>query len=1202
MTQDKQSKDTLDDSRLSSTTRSVSSCQASSSSSVDSDEIPGCQWVEVFRSRLPRHVTGNTPTAPEEITPVNAYLVQESRMQELEEELLEERRFRQQIVQAEVIGIAQDCDSSAGISSVSFSLDTRMSSRSGSHHELDFANISLYGRDNHVKTLGEAFGKLLYGSDDQKKSLVMIGGSSGTGKTALANSLEVSTRDSDAIFVMGKFDLNDTNQPYNGVKDALDQLCHEVLCLDGKRSVACQADEESGIPLLPLGSLRMKLRENLASEIGLLSRIIPSLRTLVGANLFAGTDDSVGVSAASERLKYAFCRFMQIVTEYAPIVFVCDDLQWVDKASMDLIKAWLDDDAVSSLMIVGCYRDNEVDESHLLGALTKAIESETRERMSVHNLRTENLAKLHINEMLSELLSSSAVATEELAQIVTQRTLGNPFFVTQYLISLCQTNLLSYNTDSRRWAWDEQVIREKSFVTENVVEFLKNKLNESCAAQRILPLAACLGAQFTLKNLRLVVNGMKNDNAIAGFHWQPESFSRDIAECKKDGFIVDCDQWNLRFAHDKIQEASLSLIPDDGLKEMRHKAGTILFCNTNNTELEGILFIVTNLINASQKLLVSPMDVVKLNLRAAEKANGMSAFSSAATYVRSGILHLPDVPYGEYCNLSLDLNSLGAEVEIALGNSDTMEFYYHQVVSSKYKYTMFEQIRVQKVMIDHVGQTGERTHEALQMCLDVLDSLGCKFPKSISGRCVRTMTSFIKMNVPSVQHVNMMDMMSDPVKIESFNMLNKLGTLSYLTDSTLIFLLSVIKMVQWTLRYGLHDHSPSAFNGMGMIFYHFLNDHKTGAIYSELAISMKNRIQQLTYKKSGRLPSSQARSTFTTTVFLSYWIKPVQGYSNALQEGYQQGLRVGDTESALWCKHLHACLIFASGKRLPEIGTLCSEVVSQSRVLKRFEVAAYSQLLWQTVLNLIDPKEGGSHLSGSAMDEEFILKSCQSWQSKLSENIFGSFTILLCALYSDYEKGAELAMKRQNRILKENPGVITGQSDPFFRGLCLYAAASTTTSGSRRKWKSYLRHANKVRKMLRSWVDRGNPNVVHHLKLLDAEHEACTGNRDVAIVLYEVACTVAKTSGFIQDAALAHERLVEYLLQTDDLSQQRGDVEHHLTEAISCYHDWGASAKVAWLLDKYSDILPMNCTFSPSSLSSLTMTGVPAHVDLPISA
>lgn len=1190
-------------------------------SSYDADAIPGARCVgrqdtDTY-SYYDGVAAGMVDAAPSEAAPVNAYLVQDGttpweyqaggqessrRLQELEEALREERRFREQIIQAQIVGTTSYENGYCPAARYSFSSSdiegsggARRQSATEDYHQnrhdatatatsktLEINKVGLCGRDGEVRLLGEVFANLLYGKNDEKrKSLVLIGGSSGTGKSALAGTLADPVGAANSFFVMGKSDLNQTDEPFTGIRNALNQLCSQILRLKNRKESidevirASARRQGDGLNRAPpsFGAIQTTIRQELESEIDLLSRMIPELRELVGYDLVTSElADDRGSSEASDRFKYAFCRFMKVVTTFVPVVFVCDDLQWADEASIHLLESWIVDEDIVDLMVVGCYRANEVDEGHLLTNLTEAahIRDST---VAFHNICVENLSVTDVNQMLAELFASQALATTEpLARVVHQKTLGNPFFLKQYLLSLHGDNLISYDGDKCTWVWNVDEIRAQSCVTDNVVTCLKAKMEESPIVSFVLPVAACLGAKFSLKNLKLVICKINNDGILRMFRGQEARFQEDILLCEKESFIENCCDGSFRFAHDKVQEAALSLVPSGILDAMQHEVGMILFNNLSDSELEDILFTVVNLVNAKpDSPQANPIELAKLNLRAAEKAKRLSAFASAAAYIRTGVVYLPDEFQETEKKLPLALYSLGAEAESAVGNEEAMDCYCQKALSQSNHYTTLELIRVHKVMIDNVGNTAGRAKEALSMCLDVLAALGCNFPKTSVGRAVRVIMSLMKVKgrggLPDLYDVrNHFPLMSDRVRIEAMNMLDKAVTFSYLADDPLVWGMVITRMARWTVRFGLAEASPIAFVGLGVVFLHILKDPKPGALCGELAVSSIDRLDYLMKLKSMGLCHSASRSSYTAISFLLYWIKPIQGYSNEMLEAYHWGMRLGDIESALWNKNFHACIKFASSKPLQSIRELYREVVSQADDLNKNEVGVFARFFWQATLNLIEPEEGGANLSGSVFHEEEIHKALKSWQGKVPKNVYDSLTNLLCAFFGDYVRGAELAIKRQDKFLNECPGTFLCQIDPFFRGICLYAAARRT------KGRSYLRHGNKVRKLLRSWVENGNPNVTHQLKILNAEHEACAGNREVAIVQYTIACTLASTGGFIQDAALAHERLLDFLLTAPHKSTP-AQIQHHLQESIRFYEEWGAHAKVGCLQRKYGDLL-----------------------------
>ena len=188
----------------------------------------------------------------------------------------------------------------------------------------------------------------------------------------------------------------------------------------------------------------------------------------------------------------------------------------------------------------------------------------------------------------------------------------------------------------------------------------------------------------------------------------------------------------------------------------------------------------------------------------------------------------------------------------------------------------------------------------------------------------------------------------------------------------------------------------------------------------------------------------------------------------------------------------------------------------------------------------------------------------QSKQQLLAFQIFKSY---LCVFFGDHEQGAALALKRGNRGVQDAHGLSVTMLDPFVRGMSLYAMARKT---SRRKYRA---EANKARFTLDKWVQRGNPNVVHQLKLLNAEKAALERGsgktiKDVS-ALYHEAVALAARGGFLQDAGLASERHADYLLHCQPPSStsenhriQEESAIHYMKEAVKYYSDFGAHRKV----------------------------------------
>ena len=84
-------------------------------------------------------------------------------------------------------------------------------------------------------------------------------------------------------------------------------------------------------------------------------------------------------------------------------------------------------------------------------------------------------------------------AARPLAELVHEKTGGNPFFAIQFLRALAEEGLLRFDSDTAAWLWDLERIRAKAY-TDNVVDLMVGKLKRlSGATQAALQQLACLG-------------------------------------------------------------------------------------------------------------------------------------------------------------------------------------------------------------------------------------------------------------------------------------------------------------------------------------------------------------------------------------------------------------------------------------------------------------------------------------------------------------------------------------------------------------------------------------------------------------------------------------------------------------------------------------------------------------------------------------
>src|SRR5205807_1421155 len=97
-----------------------------------------------------------------------------------------------------------------------------------------------------------------------------------------------------------------------------------------------------------------------------------------------------------------------------------------------------------------------------------------------------------LRRLIADALRCELERAAPLAQLVHDKTAGNPFFVIQFLHALAEGGLLTFDAGDAHWSWDLDRIHAKDY-TDNVVELMVGKLARLPAeTQTALQQLACL--------------------------------------------------------------------------------------------------------------------------------------------------------------------------------------------------------------------------------------------------------------------------------------------------------------------------------------------------------------------------------------------------------------------------------------------------------------------------------------------------------------------------------------------------------------------------------------------------------------------------------------------------------------------------------------------------------------------------------------
>jgi predicted ATPase len=522
--------------------------------------------------------------------------------------------------------------------------------------------------------------------------------------------------------------------------------------------------------------------------------------------------------------------------------------------------------------------------------------------------------------------------------------------------------------------------------------------------------------------------------------------------CVMEGILEHYRDDAYRWVHDKIHEAVLSLIDAHLLKSVQYRVGQVLVKHLPPEGIDPILFVTANLLNEGASTMRGDNPdremLAALNLRA-----GVTATS----YLAKGVDLLSRGHWTRQYGLSLELYSTAAEAEFCTGKFDRMKQLCDEILKLQDR-PLLDKRRAYNVLLDSLGAQ-DHMLEALDMCLQVLSLLGCQFPKRalklfVVAGFVRTEATMKRWTPAKVSEL---PPMTDATKIWAMTLLDKLVTYAYLEESDLLPL-AILKSLRWTIRYGVCELSPATYALVGLSLAAHLGDFHGGKIYAQHA---------LTLVESSKVKSRkvQSRTLFVTQAFVLHWTVPVQITKKPLLNGYQVGMAMGDTESAMWCIYFYLENSMHTGGSLESLAADLRVYSNQMKEFKQLKQLSSTLLLWQAILNLMGESENTYVLTGDAMDESEV-----AMQAQTNIHLFGALRrmqLYIAFYFGEYERVMELIRDTGiNYFEKVMPGIFGLCPLAFMNGIASFAMAAKT--GQRKYRKLGLKFTRKVK----GWIEK----------------------------------------------------------------------------------------------------------------------------------
>ena len=780
--------------------------------------------------------------------------------------------------------------------------------------------------------------------------------------------------------------------------------------------------------------------------------------------------------------------------------------------------------------------------------------------------------------MIADALHSDRdVWVTPLAELVLKKTEGNPFFVNEFLKTLYQENLLTFNIQQRSWQWDIAEI-EAVGITDNVVDLMIGKLQKlSDQTQQVLCFAACVGNQFDLHTL----SSVQSKSAAIIFSELLPAIQLGLIQPTSEletTELVDAPLliFNYKFGHDRIQQAADALLDEAQKKKVHLDIGRLLLANIDPAQLEERIFDIVNHLNISLDLVGDRREleeIAKLNLKAAIMARSATAYNSAREYLCQGMALLPEDAWERMYETSFQFYRERAQCEYLLGNTESSEHFLTTALkrtTSKLDAAELHDLQVQ------VYVTQGKIYEGFSIGKEILNMFGIVIPDYDAK--IREMEQHKNQYVrellagKSPSDIKEMESMTEPEKMACMKLIVFNFGVSLVLGKTHIFNLLALIGVELSLLYGNCDISAYAYSCYGMMLAGTYGDYSTAYKYGILSLELNEHYHNVSL--TGKLLN-----------YFCHFINPFKHHLKSsvtlYQTSYNSCRESGDVIFGVWAAVFYVWHMFVKGDRL-------SEVYEESENYYHFVCHSGDRnmlnvllLQQRIVLNLKGETSNKNELNFAECSEA---ESVASLQREGFDFVVAWYVLFKLQILLLYENGkAALRLWQENEaILAVFKSWIMETEVCFYSALAIAACYSTLAPEEKDDlWQTLESQA----RQLQIWAENCPENFLHKYLLVAAEMARISGKEFEVMDLYDRAILSARENEFVQNEALANELAAKFWLSKG----KEEFAQLYMQKAQYGYQLWGAFRKVEDLQEKYPQLLAKTPTASQ-------LTAIPTHI------
>ncbi|EJK68567.1 hypothetical protein THAOC_10238 [Thalassiosira oceanica] len=604
-------------------------------------------------------------------------------------------------------------------------------------------------------------------------------------------------------------------------------------------------------------------------------------------------------------------------------------------------------------------------------------------------------------------------------------------------------------------------------------------------------------------------------------------------------------------------------------------------------------YVPTPSISVPQEMDFSAETAIKANstpranlLAGLKAADHPGQYVTAAEYLAVGRKQIGPRGWETNKPLSLQLYSEGASLAYRTGDTNTMNVLLDNVLS-RTDLTVMEKFRAYEIKII-ARHSADQYHEALALGLGVLKQLGLPLLIDKPRSKVSVVIEYIKtkraLGKRTAEELASLPRLTDERIGMGLRISELLLSSCYQAQPTM-FPLLVFQMVRATLKHGINISASEALVTYGILLCGAFHDPqrgremaKAGELILETYEFKKSRatlgadgliyhwtapLQDTLLREGHHLCVEYVESRFIYTVegLIYHWSKPLRDSLEPLRESNLLGMKCGDIESASLSLNLYLARTYYSGCQLG--GSAVTELIDRHIEYQNIDGDDSQQVHISSELKLecyflALKKLRGVEIQEDERDFDGILAVAKEIGNQvLTGNIY-LIRLDLKVFFGEWEEAVEMLISAGN-VQDTLFATFAGLRWTILEGIIsMKATRFSKKMSTSLKWR---RRAYTAVKRVRGWAKKKNPNIEHSLHLLEAELASLKGKKKKAISHYRHAIDTAEKNCFLQDQALSNELASLYFASIGDTTR----MSIHRENAIRCYSEWGATAKVEQL-------------------------------------